>query len=220
MSKKLLLVLCLVFSSVGVIAQFHVGAAAGYSRSTFTGDTPPNEVYGWAGGAMFALSSDYMVSENVGILFDVNLHNNNALLQIYDDIDPEIKTHSAELLMTSLAFPIGLLVHNKSGKFYFKSALEFDVPIMAKAIRTDSERDILDQIRNVGLAVTFGLGYYIPLGKPRLNIGIDYVQGLTNLYNDKLHYDEASAMMRTKTRSLRFMIGVQIPLGTKGETNE
>jgi hypothetical protein len=214
MTKFIIVILLIVLVQIESKAQFSIGAGGGYNRSTYTGDTPPNEIYGWSGGATFAISTTYDLSPIVALNLNVNMHNNNALYQTYDDeSDPEIKTDSAKLKFSAFAIPLCVIVKSKNNRFFVKSGFEVQLPYYAKAIRTDSKVDFLSQIKDVTLAVKFGAGYYIPIGKPRLLLGIDYVQGISNIANDNFDYELDYRLVRTKIRGIRFAVGIEFPLG-------
>jgi hypothetical protein len=81
-----------------------------------------------------------------------------------------------------------------------------------KGVEDDAEEiDVKDSFHNFDVAVDFGVGGQLPLGRIKIMLEARYEQGLLNIIDDTI--DEDALKSRLRSSGLQLLAGILLPLG-------
>jgi hypothetical protein len=100
------------------------------------------------------------------------------------------------------------------GKVYVISGI--NVGFLTSAEITPEEgdeepEDVKDSVRDFDLAVDFGVGGQLPVGRIRIMLEARYEQGLLNILEDNVA--ESALQSRVRSSGLQLLAGILLPLG-------
>jgi len=190
-------------------AQINIGAVLGLSRSNLSGDQPDKVSYGTRTGLVAGAVIEIPVAKSVLLVFQPGYEQRGAKLG-YDTGQAE-PVDSGSVALNYVSMPVLVKILANNGWLYFTSGL--DVGYLSSATLTEgtSETDIGDLVKSFDIAVIFGAGGLIPIGRPSLMLEARYNQSLNNL-NDALTLP-TSLPARFRTSGFQFLAGMLLPLG-------
>ncbi len=117
---------------------------------------------------------------------------------------------SIDIKLDYITLPVLLNVITDNKKFHFFSGLEVGFPV--KQILDNGEENIeFDEINNVNLSITFGMGYRIHVGLNHFDVNLSYTQGIVNI----VETGENDTVPRVKSVDVRLSVGYSIPISRK-----
>ncbi|MBT8479563.1 MAG: PorT family protein, partial [Gemmatimonadetes bacterium] len=120
----------------------------------------------------------------------------------------------ADLSLSYFAVPVLAKFVTVGGKVYVISGinLSFLTGANLKGVEDNAEEvDVKDSFESVDLAVDFGVGGQLPLGRVKIMLEARYEQGLFNIAGDDISEDALRARLRSS--GLQLLVGVLLPLG-------
>ena len=189
--------------------QINVGAVLGLSRSNLSGDQPDKVSYSTRTGLVAGAVIEIPVATSVRLVFQPGYEQRGAKLG-YDTGEAE-PVDSGSVALDYVSMPVLVKILANNGWLYFTSGLDFGYLASATLTEGTSESDISDLVKSFDIAVIFGAGGLIPIGRPSLMLEARYNQSLNNL-NDALTLP-TSLPARFRTSGLQFLAGILLPLG-------
>lgn len=216
MKKIFLVFLALLMSSSTLVAQTALGIYGGPVSAKFSGDAPKKGKFSSKSGFIMGITADFSVKEDVLISVMPSYLSGGANLQFLDSLGENYQD-SVNFNFTTFSLPVLMKIISDNQKWQFSGGLELSVPLTLEADDGVNKYDLMDDIKNTGLNVLFGVGYRIPVGKSHIIIDLAYTQGLLNIV-DNLDENE-SFIPRMKPTSFRLTAAWNIRLGKNNTEN-
>lgn len=208
--KKIIFLLILCFPGIVELAssQPYLGVSGGIASSKLSGDSPDKALYKGLMAFSFGANLDLKLARSVYLSLQPTFSQEGTRVffnvpNVYEPVD------SVHIRLNYFSFPVLLKASSANQRFYAIGGVEAAYMIGSKVKISDYSGDLDEHITRINLAVIFGAGMRIPIGRPRLVIELRYSQGIVNLT------DEAyikSYLPRVKTSSFRLNVGLEIPL--------
>jgi hypothetical protein len=133
------------------------------------------------------------------------------LLEVDDEEDP-VKV--ADLSLSYVAVPVLAKFVTVGGKVYVISGINLSFLTSAEIKAEEGSEDpvdVKDSLRNIDLAVDFGVGGQLPLGRIKIMLEARYEQGLLNIAEENVVEDALKS--RVRSSGLQLLAGILLPLG-------
>ncbi len=208
----LLLFMTLVFAPAAP-AQFTVGAFGGLNSAGLSGDAPNDYSYGRKTGFAFGLIAEHHLTEDVWLSVQPMILPRGAGIE-FKSGDEEEPQKVADLSLSYFAVPVLAKFVTVGGKVYVISGINFSFLTGAnvKGVEDDAEEiDIKDSLRSFDLAIDFGVGGQLPVGRIRIMLEARYEQGLLNISEENIVEDALKT--RVRSSGLQLLAGILLPLG-------
>lgn len=194
-------------------AQVTVGVLGGLNRSDLSGDAPDDIAYAGKSAFGFGLVGEFHLTGDVWLSVQPTYLGRGT--KITEEIDEELDpVERFDFKLDYIAVPVLAKFVTAGGKVYVTSGVNISFLSSAKLKPADdgAEVDIKDALRGVDLAVDFGVGAQLPIGRPRIMLEARYEQGLSNIADPE---DPELQALRTRLRSsgLQLLAGILLPLG-------
>ena len=194
-------------------AQLNIGSFVGLNSSKFVGDAPYNASYKGFSGINAGLIIDFELSDQffIGIQPSYSQEGSRVFYKIANN---ESAIDSVHLRLNYISFPLLFKALSDNKHFYAIGGIEYALLSTSFEKIGDLEYDIPVDLTSWNLAMHFGAGTMISLGRPQLFIEIRYTQGLVNLSDTPI---DGSNLPRVKTSGFKFLCGVEMPLNRKSK---
>jgi hypothetical protein len=207
-SIRIVFVLAILASSGIVYGQPYVGAFGGLNLSKLNGDQPKYSSYKNLIGVNAGIHLDIKVGKIVWLSLQPSYSQEGTRIA-YNYSDKEEPIDSIHIRLNYFSLPLLLKVQSNNKRWYAVGGLEAGYLLDKKLSSHDVEYEFENNIEEWNLMAHFGVGHKIPLGFPVLYVELRYVQGLINLTEDPI---EKSYIPRVKTKSFKFLVGIEFPL--------
>ena len=194
-------------------AQVSVGAYGILNSASLSGDEPDGFNYAGSTGFGFGLIGEFHLTDDVWLSVQPGIHPKGAGLEaeVDDDEDP---VKIGDVNLSYFAVPVLAKFVTVGGKVYVISGLNFSFLTSAniKGVEDDAEEiDVKDSFHSFDIAVDFGVGGQLPLGRIKIMLEARYEQGLLNIIDDSI--DEDALKSRLRSSGLQLLAGILLPLG-------
>lgn len=194
-------------------AQFTIGAFGGLNSAKLSGDAPGDYSYAGKSGFAFGLIAEHHLTDDVWLSVQPMILPRGAGIEFKfdDEEDPE---KIADLSLSYFAVPVLAKFVTVGGKVYVISGinLSFLTGANLKGVEDDAEEiDVKDSFKSIDLAVDFGVGGQLPLGRVKIMLEARYEQGLFNVAEDNI--TENALETRLRSSGLQLLAGILLPLG-------
>jgi hypothetical protein len=190
-------------------AQISVGAVVGLNRSSISGDSPDKVSYSTRTGLVAGAVIEIPVAKSVHLVFQPGFVQRGVKLG-YDVGNPE-PVDSGSVALDYLSMPVLIKVLADNGWLYVTSGLDFGYLSSATLTEGSAETDVSAALSDWDVAVIFGVGGLIPIGRPSLTLEARYSQSLVNLPDATA--GSSSLPARFRSSGFQFLAGVLLPLG-------
>lgn len=213
-ARYLLLLLFLVIAHAAPArAQVTIGAFGLLNSSGLSGDAPVDFSYSGKTGLGVGLIGELHLTGDVWLSVQpMSLARGTKIALVFEgEPDP---VDVLDLSLSYIAVPILAKIVTAGGKVYVISGLNVSFLSSAKLNPiegNEAEIDVKDSFKNMDLAVDFGVGAQLPIGKPRIMLEARYEQGLLNISEAKL--DNGALNARLRSSGFQLLVGVLLPLG-------
>ncbi|NNK47657.1 MAG: PorT family protein [Gemmatimonadetes bacterium] len=194
-------------------AQFTIGAFGGLNSARLSGDAPDDYSYAGKSGFAFGLILEHQITDDVWLSVQPMILPRGAGIE-FKSGDEEEPQKVADLSLSYFAVPVLAKFVTVGGKVYVISGinLSFLTGANLKGVEDNAEEvDVKDSFESVDLAVDFGVGGQLPLGRVKIMLEARYEQGLFNIAGDDISEDALRARLRSS--GLQLLVGVLLPLG-------
>jgi hypothetical protein len=209
----LLLLLLMLAAPPVAQAQFTVGAYGLLNSAGLNGDTPEDFSYTGNTGFGFGLIGEFYLTDDIWLSVQPGIQPKGAGLEVeLDDEEDPVKLGSVDLSYFSV--PVLAKFVTVGGKVYVVSGVNFGFLTSAEvnSEEGDSEPvDIKDSLRSFDLALDFGVGGQLPVGKIKIMLEARYEQGLLNIVDETS--SEGALRARVRSSGLELLAGILLPLG-------
>jgi len=192
-----------------VQAQLEVGAHLGINSGNLYGDSPVDFKYQSKIGAAFGVILNIPLTEDVRLSIQPGLLQHHSNIAYKDKEAGEVRD-SITVKMSYVRIPVLMQVLSNSEKWQFSAGLDAQFATSQKASTDIDEVDLSEDLSSFNLAVVFGLGRRIPIGKSILTVDLHFTQGIQNITNTE--QPETSLVPRVKTSGVQLLVGILIPL--------
>jgi hypothetical protein len=194
-------------------AQVTVGAFGGLNLSDLSGDAPDDFSYTGRTGFGFGVIGEFHLTDDVWLSVQPMILPRGAGIELKSQDDEE-PTKVADLSLTYFAVPVLAKFVTAGGKVYV--IIGVNLSLLTSATFTPEEEgsdelDVKDSFKGVDLAVDFGVGAQLPLGRVKIMLEARYEQGLVNIAEDDISEDALKARLRSS--GLQLLAGILLPLG-------
>ena len=194
-------------------AQVTIGAFGVLNSSGLSGDAPDDFSYTGKTGFGFGLIGEFHLTNDVWLSVQpMSLaRGTNIALKTDDEEDP---VDAFDLKLSYIAVPILAKFVTAGGKVYVTSGINVSFLSSAKLVAVEGnedEIDVKDSFKNMDLAVDFGVGGQLPLGRIKIMLEARYEQGLLNISEEQLQNQALEARLRSS--GLQLLVGILLPLG-------
>ncbi len=209
----LLILLLALAAPRGAQAQFTVGAFGSLNFADLSGDAPPDYSYGGKTGFGFGLIAEHHLTDDVWLSIQPGIAPRGAAVQFKFDGDEE-PTKIGNINLSYFAVPVLAKFVTAGGKVYVISGV--NVAFLTNAEIAPEEgneepEDVKDSVKNLDLAVNFGAGGQLPVGRIKIMLEARYEQSLTNILEaDAL---EEALNARVRNSGLQLLAGILLPQG-------
>lgn len=215
--KKLLFLPLLLLSGLlfapSAHAQFTLGAYGMLNSADLSGDAPEDFSYGGSTGFGFGLIGEFHLTDDVWLSVQPGIHPKGAALEFqFEDEEDPTKVGSVDLSYFSV--PVLAKFVTVGGKVYVISGVNFGFLTGAEIKPEEGESepvDVKDSMRSFDLAVDFGVGGQLPVGRIRIMLEARYEQGLLNIVEEDIVEDALKT--RVRSSGLQLLAGILLPLG-------
>jgi hypothetical protein len=196
------------------LAQVDLGVIVGVNNSGLNGDAPSKSKYTSNKGVGLGVIGEFKIAKDVKLSLQPMYLKKGATIavDVPGEKDPK---DSLNVDLNYISLPIMVKVVSGNGKTYVTGG--FDVGFLQdatlKTIENGEEQDMKDSFQSLDVAVNFGLGIMLPIGKPRLIFELRYAQGVLNISN--VEPEEDSLPPQFKTTGFQFFTGLMIPVGNR-----
>ena len=208
----LLLFLILIFAPAAP-AQVTIGALGVLNSAGLSGDAPDDFSYGGKTGFGFGVIGEFHLTDDVWLSVQpMSLPRGAAIEFEFDDEEDPVKI--ADLSLSYIAVPVLAKFVTVGGKVYVVSGINISFLTSAnlKGVEDDSEEiDVKDSLRSFDLAVDFGVGGQLPVGRIKIMLEARYEQGLLNIAEENVV--EEALKTRIRSSGLQLLAGILLPLG-------
>jgi len=194
-------------------AQFTVGAYGLLNKAGLNGDAPDDFSYTGNTGFGFGLIGEFHLTDDIWLSVQPGIQPRGAGLEVeLDGEEDPVKLGSVDLSYFSV--PVLAKFVTAGGKVYVVSG--FNLGFLTKAEVSPEEdgsepEDIKDSIRSFDVALDFGVGGQLPVGKIRIMLEARYEQGLINIVDENI--SEEALRARVRSSGLELLAGILLPLG-------
>ena len=205
----------LIFLIQHVNGQFSLGITGGVNNAGLVGDAPPDGKYTSNKGYGFGIIGEYDVAKDVKISLQPMIMQKGANIayKVPDQDDPK---DSISINLDYFTIPVLVKVIANNGKTYVSGGLNIGFSINTKLKAEGQEEvDINNTIKPLDVAVNFGVGVMVPIGKPKIIIEGRYAQGLFNISEPEKELEETSIKPAFRTTGLQLFFGFIYPFGKK-----
>lgn len=194
-------------------AQVTIGAFGVLNSSGLSGDAPDDFSYTGKTGFGFGLIGEIYLTNDVWLSVQpMSLaRGTNIAFKLDDEEDP---VDVLDLKLSYIAVPILAKFVTAGGKVYVTSGINVSFLSSAKlaAIEGDADEiDVKESFKNMDIAVDFGVGGQLPLGRMKIMLEARYEQGLLNISEEQLQNQALEARLRSS--GLQLLVGILLPLG-------
>lgn len=210
MTKKFTLALCVCcLITISGSAQLYGGFYGGINSAKLNGDAATNVSYKTNMGLNAGFNFDIPLSNSIVLSLQPSfLQEGTRLTYRLPDKPEPVDSISVDINCFSL--PVMLKIAAANSRFYAITGIE-TTWLLNSSQTTDGVKQDLDvTLSTINVAMHFGVGYWIPLGTPRLFMEARYAQGIINLTEDPL---QDNVIPRVKTSGMRVLVGIEFPLG-------
>jgi hypothetical protein len=123
-------------------------------------------------------------------------------------------TDSLTYVFNSISFPIKAGIWTRNGRFFVTAGFGASYVLTGMANHPGESVDISSEIAKFNFYAQFGGGFLISLGRPYLQMELNYSQGLRDLNSSVFH--DQGYLPRTKLTGLNFTASIHLPLGASG----
>jgi len=196
------------FASSICFGQLTAGFFTGLNFAKLSGDIPESAEY------------QNKIGINIGAIFDINF-SNTTILSIqpsysqegtrffYSKPNLDEPIDSFSLGLDYFSVPVIFKILTTKKRFYGIAGIETGYFLGSSLIIKDVESELNVAIAQWNIALHFGVGIRMPVGKPRLCLELRYTQGLLNLTDQAI---SNSLIPRVKTSGVKLLLGIEFPL--------
>ena len=157
-----------------------VGVAGGIARYGFSGDSPDKSKYRSLTRGTFGGVVDVDLGENFRLSLQPSWMRKGTEIA-YEVRGQKERVDSVEVETAYLSLPIMLKVFTKGGKWFVSSGVELGWLVSARWITSTRDDDIEGELEDLDVAIHFGVGRIIPLGRNEFFIEGRYTQSVLNV---------------------------------------
>jgi len=202
------------FTTVGsstLVAQISIGAVVGLSRSSISGDKPANVSYSTRTGLVAGAVVEVPVSKSVRLVFQPGFVQRGAKVGVAVPNQTE-RVDSGAVELDYISMPVLIKILANNGWLYVTSGIDVGYLSSATLVEGTTETDVSASLKSYDIAVMFGVGGLIPIGRPSLSLEARYNQSLTSL-NENVTFPNTSLLARFRSSGFQFLAGILLPLG-------
>ena len=207
-SIRVIVFLVAFLSTSLVFGQSYIGVFGGLNSSRLSGDAPEKASYKGLMGANVGAYLDINLGKGLSLSFQPSYSQEGTKVS-YKVSGLKEPVDSLKIRLNYFSLPIFLKVTSTKERFYALAGIETGLLTDSFISSHDKKLDIETTLSEINVAMHFGAGFRIPVGKPRLFIELRYTQGLTNITDEPI---EESYIPRVKTTGLKVLFGVELPI--------
>jgi hypothetical protein len=205
---RITILLILFFVAGSVVGQSYIGVFAGLNSSKLSGDPPEKASYKILMGLNLGLSLDIKLNKSLMLSIQPSYSQEGTKIS-YTLKNYDKPVDSANIRLNYFSLPAYLKVKSTNQRFYALAGIETGFLLNSYVKSHDIKEDICKKVTKINVAIHFGAGYRIPIGRSHLFIELRYAQGLANLTDEVGDY---SYIPRIKTTGFKLFVGYEIPL--------
>jgi len=210
-NKIILILVCLMVTSVPLVAQPYIGVFGGLNSSKLRGDVPDKASYKSLMGVNTGIYLDLKLSNMIKLSIQPSYSQEGTRI-FYTLKGQEDPVDSIHIRLNYISLPLLLKISTTNQRFYAIGGVE-TAYLSSSSMEIGAEEEEIDaDLQEWNLALQFGAGIRIPVGFGRLIVELRYSQGLTDLTNEPV---DKSYIPRVKTSGFKVIACYEIPISKK-----
>jgi hypothetical protein len=178
---KFLLILCILFPTTFINAQFSVGIFGGVNNSGLIGDAPQGSTYRDRTGFETGILAEYKITSDVGISLQPMFIEKGVKIaySVFSEREP---IDSLEIAINYFSVPILMKVYAGNEIMYVSGGFDIGYKLDAtfKGVESGLEKDVTDAFKDFNIAAIVGVGAQFRLSQFYIFLEGRYSQGLGN----------------------------------------
>lgn len=208
MQQKYFVIVTLVLFSFQTTGQIKLGGFLGMNRAKLSGDAPEQVRYRSVSGLNAGVLLEYQFSNTVTLSLQPSFSQEGTKVS-YKLPGRQKPIDSIQIGLNYLSFPLMVKISASNPRFYAISGVETGILLNSYQETKAGEKDVDVTLNEVNIAIHFGAGYRISIGRPKLYFELRYAQGFANITNEPLSKD---IVPRVKTSGVKLFFGIEVPL--------
>ena len=182
-----------------------LGALAGLTRSSFSGDAPDKGQYRALTGFAFGGICEFGLTRNTSLCLQPSFIRKGTKIA-YEVEGQKERVDSVDIRIDYFAVPVLVKVATRGGRFYVSGGLEFGFLLKAEYETSSEKTDIKEWLTDFDLAADFGVGLHVPVGRPVMFFELRYTQSIRDILDeDKVGL---GLQPRVKNSGTQFYVGI------------
>jgi hypothetical protein len=210
-------ILCLIILLMGSLwfgmlsAETSLGTIGGLTRFQLDGDRPDKAAYRTITGGMVGGILEFSLTKSVTLSLQPSYIQKGTKIAFEVEGQKE-RVDSVDVKLDYFSVPVLVKVLTRGRRFYVLGGLEFGYLLDARYVTSTEDSHIKDELEKYDLAVQFGVGYFIPVGRSRIFAEARYDQSILNVKSDEESHTDERFGLRLKNSGWIFCAGFLIGL--------
>lgn len=206
LTTQFLIILLIVSLWAGMLtAETSLGVIGGLTRFQMGGDNPDKTAYRTNTGGMVGGILEFGIARQVTLSLQPSYIQKGTKIA-FEVEGQEERVDSVDVELEYFSIPVLVKVLTRGERFYVLSGLEFGYLLDARYITSTQDSNVKDDLEKFDLAIHFGAGYIIPVGRSRFFVEARYVQSVMNVITEESE-DNAAFGFRLKNSGWIFCAG-------------
>jgi hypothetical protein len=192
--------------------RFYLGAAAGVSRTSLSGDAPEDASYTSKIGFACGFIAEYALSPDIRLSVQPSYARRGT--GVGYDIGEEDLRDSLSLSLDYISFPVMARFLSSGGSWFVNGGFDFGFLLDASLedVNAGSSADVKESINNFDVMMILGVGTSISVAPAFITLELRYGQSLANAgANDQLTAT-AGVPLRFRSSGFQLLAAVLFPL--------
>ncbi len=193
-------------------SRFFLGATAGASSTSFSGDIPENGSYTSKTGFSIGLVGEYALWQDIRLSVQPSYSRRGT--GVADDIGEVDPRDSLRLTLDYISIPVMARFLTPSGSWSVNGGLELSVLLSAslKDINAGNEQTVDNLINSIDVAMVVGVAKTFPIDPMVLSVEIRYSQSILNAGGNNELASSLGISPRFRSSGFQILVAVLFPL--------
>ncbi len=160
-----------------------LGVTGGLARYGYSGDKPPKAAYSTQNRASFGGVFELDVYKGVRLSIQPSFIQKGTGIA-YEVAGQKARVDSVSVNTGYFSIPVMVKIFTGGERWFVSSGLEFAWLVNAQYVTSTEDCDIKDDMEKFDLAIHFGVGRIIPVGRYEFFIEGRYTQSILNVVSD------------------------------------
>ncbi len=187
------------------VSEVRLGVTGGLARYSYSGDKPDKAEYRTQNRAVFGGVFELDVYKGVRLSIQPSLIQKGTGIA-YEVRGRKERVDSVSVNADYFSVPVLVKIFTGSERWFVSSGLEFAWLLDAQHVTSTAEMNVTDEFNEFDLAIHFGVGRIIPVGRYEFFIEGRYTQSVLNVVSDSDPEGELSGL-RIKNSGLLLYVG-------------